>query len=578
MSNKRCVTRREAIAAPLLAASCALAATDAASAEEAQLQVLNSSESIEFLYIDNAELSVGGTQNVVACLSGYAGVDSATLVVVNVDSGAETTYEMSATADSSVLFTYVPQEGGSCRIDGLQFSSAGSSYTVDFSDGDTAARSYVVSAAAARSVAEEEPTLQVYSSDSAGEVTEYSTVEDGADAAVETTPGATTPEDIASDVDVEAAAASVASYAVRTASVRTARSGSGQLVVAIDPGHYGRESGTTYPGRTSEATCNFKIASACKAALDAYDNVKAVLTVQQGQTIPVSNARDELLWRVQSAVSQGADVMVCIHINSGGGSGAEVYVPYNGSYNNGTHTVGNALGKQIITELEKLGLYNRGVKISKATGSSYEYADGSDGDYYGIIRYSRQQNLPCVLVEHAFLDNASDYNNFLSNDSKLTALGQADARGIINYYGLTMVPGTVYRLYNPNNGMHHYTTDSNEYRVLGGVGWHQEGRAWIAPDKTESSQPVYRLYNPSSGDHLYTTDANEYKTLARVGWRQEGTCWYSAPSNSGVAIYRLFNPHASVGTHLYTLDANEYRTLPGLGWRQEGVAWYGKSS
>lgn len=142
-------------------------------------------------------------------------------------------------------------------------------------------------------------------------------------------------------------------------------------------------------------------------------------------------------------------------------------------------------------------------------------------------------------------------------------------------YGATKDGGTVYRLYNVSNGMHHYTMDANEYDVLGDVGWQQEGSAWVAPAQDASSTPVYRLYNPSSGDHLYTADANEYKTLASLGWKQEGVCWYSAAKESGVPIYRLFNPNEVVGTHLYTLDSNEYKTLGGLGWNQENVAWYG---
>lgn len=129
----------------------------------------------------------------------------------------------------------------------------------------------------------------------------------------------------------------------------------------------------------------------------------------------------------------------------------------------------------------------------------------------------------------------------------------------------------VYRLYNPNNGDHHYTTDSNEYATLASYGWKQEGVAWTSPES--SNTPVYRLYNPSSGDHHYTKDANEYKTLASYGWKQEGIAWYSDDSQS-VAIYRLYNPNATIGTHHYTMDSNEYATLKTLGWKQEGVAWY----
>ena len=130
----------------------------------------------------------------------------------------------------------------------------------------------------------------------------------------------------------------------------------------------------------------------------------------------------------------------------------------------------------------------------------------------------------------------------------------------------------LYRLYNPNDGQHHYTADANERDVLSSIGWKYEGVAWRSPSK--SSTPVYRLYNPNNGDHHYTTDANEYRTLPSCGWRQEGVAWYSDDAK-GQPLYRLFNPNASVGTHHYTADANEKNVLSSIGWRYEGVAWYG---
>lgn len=239
--------------------------------------------------------------------------------------------------------------------------------------------------------------------------------------------------------------------------------------------------------------------------------------------------------------------------------------------------MGEALAQRIISELNKLGLSNRGVKIRKIDGHDpdYDYPDGSIGDYYGIIRHARNANLPAIIIEHAFIDNVNDYNRFLSDNSKLQALGVADAQGIANYYGLSVPEGTMMRLYNASSGEHLYTRDMNEYRTLGRIGWVQEGPAWIAP--TSSSTPVYRLYNPNSGDHHYTVSTNEYNTLGRIGWVREGLAWYSDDAQ-GVAIYRLFNPNESVGTHHYTQNTNEYETLGRIGWVKEGIAWYGVSS
>ncbi len=96
------------------------------------------------------------------------------------------------------------------------------------------------------------------------------------------------------------------------------------------------------------------------------------------------------------------------------------------------------------------------------------------------------------------------------------------------------------------------------------------GVAW---DSRESSAvPVYRLYHAGTRDHHYTKDYNEYQVLAGRGWKQEGVAWYS-DDVEGVPVYRLY--HEGTLNHHYTKDYNEYQVLAGRGWKQEGVAWYG---
>ena len=38
-----------------------------------------------------------------------------------------------------------------------------------------------------------------------------------------------------------------------------------------------------------------------------------------------------------------------------------------------------------------------------------------------------------MIIEHAFISNASDVKNFLSSDAKLRRLAAADARAIVRY-------------------------------------------------------------------------------------------------------------------------------------------------
>ncbi len=137
-----------------------------------------------------------------------------------------------------------------------------------------------------------------------------------------------------------------------------------------------------------------------------------------------------------------------------------------------------------------------------------------------------------------------------------------------------------YRLYSPVTAEHHYTTDENEYIVLGTRGWAQEGIAHRAYTDTTpvdgvTPTPFYRLYNPGIRQHLWTTDANEYNVLGGQGWTQEGIDSYLLPSavtGLTVPLYRLANRRMPL--HLWTTDTNEYQVLGANGWTQEGIVGY----
>lgn len=130
---------------------------------------------------------------------------------------------------------------------------------------------------------------------------------------------------------------------------------------------------------------------------------------------------------------------------------------------------------------------------------------------------------------------------------------------------------TVYRLYNPLNGEHLYTTDANEKDVLiKQHGWGYEGEAWYAPDNGQGT-PVYRLYNAGLQNHLYTTDTNEVKVLtSKHGWTMDNNGRPVFYSGGDAKIYRVYN-RGLRGLHHWTTDMNEYNILPQHGWQQEGV-------
>lgn len=354
--------------------------------------------------------------------------------------------------------------------------------------------------------------------------------------------------------------------------------------VVLDPGHGGTDPGAVgqKPSgeQLTEAYINQTIADYCADALSAYPWITVLKTRNSLSESLHGSISEDLVWRTDFAEENGADLFFCIHVNAAGSSsatGVEVYYP-NANYREDLHELGQTVAQFTQDNLTSLGMYDRGIKIRNSeTGDTYP--DGSLSDYLSVIRNCKTRGIPAVLVEHGFLSNPSDVAKFF-NDTMLKKIGEADAEAIVEYFTAEFgVPEqsnvTMYRLYNPYSGEHLYTKDRHEVEVLTGLGWRDEGTAWIAP--SYSATPVYRLYNPNNGDHHYTTDRNERNELVKLGWNAEGIGWFSAEEKT-VPIYRLFNPYTTVSTHLYTKDQNEYNELKKIGWRQEGVAWYGLSA
>ena len=139
---------------------------------------------------------------------------------------------------------------------------------------------------------------------------------------------------------------------------------------------------------------------------------------------------------------------------------------------------------------------------------------------------------------------------------------------------------TRYRLYSDITKEHLYTTDANEYSVLATRGWLAEGAIYqLYPGAGSlngvAAVPFYRLYNRISQQHHWTTDANEYNVLGQGDWTKEGVDGYILPSNAAgsIPVYRLYL-NAFGGLHLWTTDLNEKTVLSTRGWVYEGVAGY----
>ena len=192
------------------------------------------------------------------------------------------------------------------------------------------------------------------------------------------------------------------------------------VVIVIDPGHGGtgeRNLGAQYNG-LSEKDLTLQLANILKTELEKYDGI----TVYQTRTTDVIMPLED---RAEFAKNHGADFLFSIHFNASAEHefyGSEVWTSTFGSY----YQKGFDFGQIVSREWNNLGLYQKGVKTR--IGSSGK-------DYYGIIRQAVARNTPCVILEHAYLDQANDASLVKTGDF-IGKLARADATAIAKYYAL----------------------------------------------------------------------------------------------------------------------------------------------
>ena len=364
---------------------------------------------IEYVLIERSEVPVGEEQNIVVSFKDNSlEFDSAELVVTNLSGSRNYIFDATSSIPGALLFKV---EGGALdegfyKLASLEVVSNGQPSNISFQADE--ANSY---------------TFAITEASGAVDLTSYVLNTDGE--LVE-------KQDIGSASDE--AALSIGGISTMSLTSRSvSRSNSGELVVALDPGHGGYDGGAGGNGLV-EKNLTLSIANYCKAELEQYYGVRVVMTRTGDEYVGLTE-------RVERAVSQGADVFVSIHINASTASsvnGAEVIIPNQASwYYQDVHVVGSQLGDKILAQLTALGLANRGTYWKDCTNNT-RFDDGSLTDYYTVISDSHSYGIPGIIVEHAFISNPSDAA-FLGNENNLRALGIADAQGIIQQYGLTKV-------------------------------------------------------------------------------------------------------------------------------------------
>ena len=215
---------------------------------------------------------------------------------------------------------------------------------------------------------------------------------------------------------------------------------SDEFTIVLDPGHGGKDPGTSGNGLI-EKKLNLDIAKAVKRKLESY-GINVIMTRDEDLA---SNKKLELSERAAIANELGAELFISLHNDSGGGDGAHVI-----------HSIKGGLSKILATNIANSIKNNTTQNLKKYNpiwSKSYVNDKGETVDYYGVIRMT---NMPAVIVEHAYLDNAKDIEA-VNTPAKVELMGSAVAEGIYttiqeNFGRWEERDGNKY-YYNPNGVM-----------------------------------------------------------------------------------------------------------------------------
>lgn len=220
--------------------------------------------------------------------------------------------------------------------------------------------------------------------------------------------------------------------------LKNSTSSSGFIVV-LDPGH-GKNNGS-YSGcsfewngvRYYEDEITMKIATYTKSYLEQFPEYTVYLTKD---SVDLNVPLDQ---RAAFAASLEPDLFVSQHVDALGANGSVTetrgvsgLAPRTGRFNSDLAAQSQEAANTILNHLSALGLNNRGLLLRDSqTGTTYP--DGSLADYYAIPRYSQMYGIRGFIIEHGFLNNANDAASFLTTEEQYKALGEADAKGIMEY-------------------------------------------------------------------------------------------------------------------------------------------------
>ncbi len=221
-----------------------------------------------------------------------------------------------------------------------------------------------------------------------------------------------------------------------------------RIVIAIDPGHGGDDPGAHGPHGTEEKKVTFAMAKKLEALINAQPGMKAVM-VRKGDYYV--GLRD----RMKIARTAKADLFVSIHADAFQDSevkGASVYtLSTSGASSeaarwladsaNASDLVGVSLNDKedvlasVLLDLSQTATQEASVNVANHVLKSFDNISQLHKDSVQKAGFLvlKSPDIPSILVETAFISNASEEQNLLSNQYQ-SKVASAIFKGVLSYF------------------------------------------------------------------------------------------------------------------------------------------------
>lgn len=316
------------------------------------------------------------------------------------------------------------------------------------------------------------------------------------------------------------------------------------------------------PGDKTAARIIYEVSISCSV------NPKVLITLLQKEQSLVT---DDWPWSIQyrSATGYGCpDTAAC---------DSEYYGFFNQVYNAARQFKRYARDAHVFNYRTKINNYVQ-YNPNAACGGSTVYIENQATA--GLYNYTPYQ------------PNAAALNNLYGTGDGCSAYGNRNFWRMYNdWFGSTQIPISctgnetpmpyVTRYYNARTFMHFYSAYACDATFLKWIGYKEEGALFnTTPSSSPWAVPVYRYYNPQTGLHHWSTDylTPEQLEASRTGYKQEaGIVFYVARSDMPNVhpVRQFYNPNTFIHLFVVSPSSQDISFLKNYaGYDMEGVAFY----